>query len=176
MAAARDPGVAISERSDAMAVLSAVDHSAASRAAAEVAAALAAGLRARLVLAHVLEPPAMVVPGSPLPFEAMPDDARAEQAELDLELLARDLGVPDAELLVLQGDPVLRLADAAATVGASLLVVGSRGRGAWRAAVLGSVSGEVARAAPCPVVVVPRLAEDAVRALAVMRAPERAPT
>jgi nucleotide-binding universal stress UspA family protein len=37
----------------------------------------------------------------------------------------------------------------------SLLVVGSRGRGALRAAVLGSVSGTLAASAPLPVLVVP---------------------
>jgi nucleotide-binding universal stress UspA family protein len=39
--------------------------------------------------------------------------------------------------------------------GPALLVVGSRGRGALRAAVLGSVSGELAAGARCPVVIVP---------------------
>jgi nucleotide-binding universal stress UspA family protein len=40
----------------------------------------------------------------------------------------------------------------------SLIVVGSRGRGALRAAVLGSVSGTLAASAPLPVLVVPRTA------------------
>jgi nucleotide-binding universal stress UspA family protein len=40
--------------------------------------------------------------------------------------------------------------------GAALIVVGSRALGPWRAAVLGSVSGEVARRASVPVIIVPR--------------------
>jgi len=37
-----------------------------------------------------------------------------------------------------------------------LLVMGSRGRGPLRAAILGSVSHSVSRQAPCPVVILPR--------------------
>ena len=40
-------------------------------------------------------------------------------------------------------------------VGAELLVVGSRGRGATKRLLLGSVSSDVAHHAPCPVVIVP---------------------
>lgn len=152
-----------------MNVLCAVDHSPASQAAAEVGAALAGGLGVRLLLAHVIEPPALLAPVPPLPLEPMPDDARADRADLDLRDLADAIGLPDAERLVLQGDPAARLVEAAGSTGAALLVVGSRGRGAWRAAVLGSVSSEVARAAPCPVVVVPRGAGEAARAVAALR-------
>jgi nucleotide-binding universal stress UspA family protein len=52
------------------------------------------------------------------------------------------------------GDPAVVLAEVAADSGAELIVVGSRGRGAWRSAVLGSVSSDVARLAPCPVMIV----------------------
>lgn len=43
----------------------------------------------------------------------------------------------------------------AASAGASLLVVGSHGKGALRRAFLGSVSHEVVNSAPCPVAVLP---------------------
>ena len=61
------------------------------------------------------------------------------------------------ELTIEPGPPaeVLR----AAMDGALLGVVGSRGRGPLRAALLGSVSSELAEEAPCPVVVVPPGAE-----------------
>ncbi len=54
-----------------------------------------------------------------------------------------------------EGDPAARLL-ARAEEGVDVLVVGSRRRGPWRRVVLGSVSGELARRAPCPVLIVPR--------------------
>jgi len=56
------------------------------------------------------------------------------------------------------GDPAVVLAEVAADCDAEMIVVGSRGRGAWRSAVLGSVSSELARLAACPVVIVPERA------------------
>ncbi|MEU6877453.1 universal stress protein [Streptomyces sp. NPDC046712] len=53
---------------------------------------------------------------------------------------------------VVGGNPAQALVDQAE--GASLLVVGDRGRAGFKAAVLGSVSTRVAQHAPCPVVVV----------------------
>jgi nucleotide-binding universal stress UspA family protein len=66
---------------------------------------------------------------------------------------------PDVEVdrRVVLGQPVQTLVDAAD--GAQLLVVGSRGRGAVRSALLGSVSHGVAHLATCPVAVV-HTAED----------------
>ncbi|MGJ7440471.1 universal stress protein [Aquipuribacter sp. MA13-6] len=61
---------------------------------------------------------------------------------------------PDVRLepTVVQGSPVDALLEHA--TGARLLVVGSRGRGALRSAVMGSVSRDVLHRAPCPVTVV----------------------
>jgi anti-anti-sigma factor len=55
------------------------------------------------------------------------------------------------------GDPAAELIKASA--GLDLLVLGSRGRGRLKAALLGSVSGAVTNSARCPVVVVPRDSE-----------------
>jgi nucleotide-binding universal stress UspA family protein len=60
----------------------------------------------------------------------------------------------DSELDILFNDPVEGLLAAARHV--DLLVMGSRGRGPVRAAILGSVSHSVSRQAPCPVVILPR--------------------
>lgn len=54
--------------------------------------------------------------------------------------------------LVVQGHPADALLDAAK--GADLLVVGSRGRGGFASALLGSVSQHCTFHAPCPVVVI----------------------
>ena len=60
---------------------------------------------------------------------------------------------PAPERLAVQGPAAASILDVAK--GADLLVVGSRGRGGFTGLLLGSVSTQVARHAPCPVVIVP---------------------
>lgn len=57
------------------------------------------------------------------------------------------------ELVVIDGEPGPALCRFAAEVGASALIVGSRGRGGLKRALLGSVSDYVVRNAPCSVIV-----------------------
>ena len=57
------------------------------------------------------------------------------------------------ETFVVEGEPGAALCRFAADVGATAVVVGSRGRGWIRRALLGSVSDYVVRNAPCSVVV-----------------------
>jgi nucleotide-binding universal stress UspA family protein len=65
------------------------------------------------------------------------------------EVLGDDHGVT---VSLVQNDAADALIQAAA--GADLVVVGNRGRGALKEALLGSTSGRVADHAPCPVVIV----------------------
>ena len=58
----------------------------------------------------------------------------------------------DVTVSLVQGDATEALLEAA--VGADLLVVGNRGRGAFAEAFLGSTSGRISDHAPCPVVIV----------------------
>ena len=60
----------------------------------------------------------------------------------------------DSDVDILFNDPVEGLVAAARHV--DLLVMGSRGHGPLRAAILGSVSHSVARRATCPVLILPR--------------------
>jgi nucleotide-binding universal stress UspA family protein len=60
-----------------------------------------------------------------------------------------------ALLVIDRGDPVKKLLEEA-EVGVDLLVLGSRGFGPVMRLLIGSVSSRVIRAAPCPVLVVPR--------------------
>ncbi|MGH3837893.1 MAG: universal stress protein, partial [Pseudonocardiaceae bacterium] len=83
-------------------------------------------------------------------------DAQKEAAERLLEQVAADAGLTDAEHRVALGLPSERLADLADEEDAELIVVGSRGRGAFKAAFLGSVSNSLVGVARCPVVIVPR--------------------
>jgi nucleotide-binding universal stress UspA family protein len=89
--------------------------------------------------------------------DAQHREARTD-AEAALEATAtalRDRGVlpDDAESLVAEGEAGPALCTFAGTVGASVIVVGSRGRGGIKRALLGSVSDFVVRNAPCPVLV-----------------------
>jgi nucleotide-binding universal stress UspA family protein len=62
----------------------------------------------------------------------------------------------ELESVVMEGRPASALADAAEEWGADLVVVGSRGLGALRTMLLGSVSAEVVDNVRCPVLVVRR--------------------
>jgi len=107
-----------------------------------VARSLSERLGLRLVTVHVTEPGA---------------DPVAEAAARRLAEQAADAYVTQpADALVEYGDPVERLTAAAAEADAELLVVGSRGSGSLKTALLGSVSTGVTATAPCPVVVVSR--------------------
>jgi len=139
-----------------------VDGSADSQAALGVAARLAERLEARLVLAHVAEVPvapyAAVGMGAgriaPQPKTlATRDDQEKAGARL-LEQIATEHGLGDAERRVVVGFPAERLADLADDEDAELIVVGSRGRGRFKAAFLGSVSNSLVGVARCPVLIV----------------------
>ena len=94
---------------------------------------------------------------TPDELEAHNRDIEAQgQAALDAtaESLRRASALPDCiERMVIEGDPGPALCRLAADVGASALIVGSRGRGGLRRALLGSVSDHVVRNAPCTVIV-----------------------
>jgi len=63
------------------------------------------------------------------------------------------LGLDDAEVRVLGGEPASAVCELATEVGARAIVIGTRGRGGLSRALLGSVSDYVVRNAPCTVVV-----------------------
>jgi nucleotide-binding universal stress UspA family protein len=75
------------------------------------------------------------------------------------EALGAAAGQVDLEVDVRTGDAADGILAASSDVG--LLVIGSRGRGARRAALLGSVSRKVTGQAACPVLVLPREAMEA---------------
>lgn len=136
---------------------------------AQWAADLAAALQAPLLLCHVMEPlpaPALYAPGavgmvppapSGPPSHDLAEERRRQQAMNALELLSAELGADLMQLRVVPGGGSVSAAlrDLVDACRAQLLVVGSRGHGAVRAALLGSTSHDLAAHAPCPVVVVP---------------------
>lgn len=133
----------------------AYDGSPASRAALAWSASMAkrSGSRVRILTVH--EPLASAVPafhGIPMVAE---NSATREHLARRLRAAADDLrraGVRvDASLLTGRAAAVLRESSSEL----DLIVIGSRGRGPTRAALLGSVSRALVRHAACPVVVVP---------------------
>jgi nucleotide-binding universal stress UspA family protein len=91
---------------------------------------------------------------APTPLIAEVDleaDARIAQKQVLEDVIATD-GPVTVQTQIVQGPPALMLLRAAAD--ADLLVVGSRGHGAFAGMLLGSVSEHCVHHAPCPVVVV----------------------
>jgi nucleotide-binding universal stress UspA family protein len=154
------------------AIVCGVDGSADSRAALAVAELYARRLGAKLVLAHVVEfVPAPYGVTGPLgagvrglgggPSLTETQEEREKAGEELLERMATDAGNDHTERRVVIGHPGEGLADLADDEEAELIVVGSRGRGAFKSAFLGSVSSSLVGVARCPVLIVPPGASEA---------------
>jgi len=89
---------------------------------------------------------------SPEEFDLREFEA-VEEAQRVLAEASEALGLADAESQLLRGDPGPAVCAFAASCAAQAIVVGSRGRGGLKRAVLGSVSDHIVRHAPCTVVV-----------------------
>ncbi len=92
---------------------------------------------------------------------ASPEDIATEQAaahQVATDALDRTAAALSTTAVVERrveiGEPGSMLCRLAEDLGADMVVVGSRGRGAIRRALMGSVSTHVVNNAPCPVVVV----------------------
>lgn len=126
-------------------IICGLDDSEAAKGAVRVARRLSSTLGLRLVFVRVVEP------GSPDGVIS----AIAERLQRLSSLCTTDVDT-GAAWLVDVGHPVDRIVAAAVDEDARLVVVGSTGP---RSSLLGSVSAEVSRRPPCPVLVVPPGAE-----------------
>ena len=81
------------------------------------------------------------------------DQEAAQEGWGHAERAAKQLGLRDPEIHVLRGSPGEALCSFAREAHARSIVMGSRGRGGIKRALLGSVSDHVVRNAPCPVVI-----------------------
>ncbi len=132
----------------------AVDFSKASHAALEKAAELAARLGAELFVIHASEERAATGPA--VVFAPPPTPTHAERHGPELEawvLEARRLGAAVRSAMI-RGRPAAVIARFAAEERLDLLVVASHGHGGLRQILIGSVTEELVRAAPCPVLVI----------------------
>ncbi len=113
------------------------------------------GLQASFVLATVQEPTyayeMMLAPGA----EALDrvSGAVGARALKDAEALFEAAGVP-FEREIGSGDPVQTLIEITGRYGCEAIVMGARGRGLMRSALLGSVSQALLHASPVPVTIV----------------------
>ena len=81
------------------------------------------------------------------------EDAVAAEGRRIVGEAAAALGFTDAQTRVASGSPGPTLCRLASELSARAIVIGSRGHGGLKRALLGSVSDHVVRNAPCPVVV-----------------------
>lgn len=146
-----------------MKVLIGTDGSDEAIAAANDALALLATPDAVLLLV-VVEPPVLATAGMESGFAgglATPDAIdtawaavnKDAEAALDRTLGALSIDAP-IEQVIAQGDPGSVICQLADEQDVDVVVVGSRGQGAIRRALLGSVSTHVVHHAPCPVMVI----------------------
>jgi nucleotide-binding universal stress UspA family protein len=135
-------------------ILCAFDFSETARVALEQALWFARQHGARLVLAHIVEPiplgpyPVLVAPGNDL---AIRDIATRRIEDLAASLASDEL---ELDLRVELGHPGVQLIEIAVSIGADLVVLGTRGLTGLEHLVMGSTAEYVVRRCGCPVLTV----------------------
>ncbi len=137
-------------------ILAPTDFSPASKKALKYALRFARDYGSELTVLHVIEPAA-----SPT-FEespAAPAFSKAEMADAGESLRTlvksfRGAGVPGVRSTIRTGVAAHEIVEAAKELDADLIVIATRGYAGWEHLVIGSTAARVARAAPCPVLVV----------------------
>lgn len=139
-------------------ILHPTDFSRASGAAFLKAVALAKESRAQLLLVHVMLPPTPFIGDgyvSPKTYEELEAAARrSAQRELAKVAARAQKAKARVKAVLLEGVPYDRIARAARSKGADLIVMGTHGRSGLSKFFLGSVAERVIALAPCPVLTV----------------------
>jgi nucleotide-binding universal stress UspA family protein len=148
-------------RSGTFNILVGVDFSDSSAGAMYHGLALAERMGATLHLVHIA--PANMTAPTDLGLNVPSEFADAQEARERLERLRGMIGGKvDVELHLRMGEPVSGLISAIRELRPDMVVVGSHGRGAVMRMLLGSVSTELTRRSPVPVLVVPAPGREAV--------------
>ncbi|MFI5338925.1 MAG: universal stress protein [Candidatus Methylomirabilales bacterium] len=140
-------------------ILAPTDFSEDSNHAIRYAAGLARQFGAKLVLLHVVSDDEMEsiskahVP--PHPVDKVYEDLTQEIHEQYVQRVAPEVwkGL-EIDILVLPGDPILEIVQAAQRRGVDLIVMATHGRTGLSHALIGSVTEKVVRKAPCPVLAI----------------------
>src|SRR5262249_10169380 len=143
-------------------ILVPTDFSDSARDALRYAAGLSAKFESEIVLMHVLQDLALVLPDAmpPTPV-ALPDmEGLAQAVRLELGEMVKseklDRRVSKTEVRV--GSPVNEIEEFAKEIRADLIVMGTHGRTGLSHLFLGSVAERIVRHAPCPVLTVRHIA------------------
>ncbi|MGA2018020.1 MAG: universal stress protein [Opitutaceae bacterium] len=141
-------------------ILVPIDFSGATQTVVDSAAGLARSSRARIVIVHVVQPPAVVADyGPPIGGFLMPvdgpagPDAARQLARWRRYLEASNIHTETAQLT--GASPAKLIAAEAAARAASYIVMGSHGHTALYDLIVGGTASGVLRGAPCPVIIVP---------------------
>ena len=134
-------------------ILVPTDFSYAADRALSYAACLARRVRARLALLHVVAP--VVIPDAFLPSIRTDLPQLAELSRERLSRLARRMHLRPRHEAVRTGPAAEEILRFAGEIDAQLIVIGSRGHGAFERLLLGTTAERVVRLAACPVLVVP---------------------
>jgi nucleotide-binding universal stress UspA family protein len=150
-------------------ILLATDGSGEAEVATRTAVDLALMSASELHVVHVLDAapsPALLYPevtdpeGVEVPDQALEQDLERRSEQLGREILdaeaerVHSAGGTVAQTHLAMGDAPREIVHLAEDLGAGLVVMGSRGRGGIRRALMGSVSDSVVRHAHCPVLIV----------------------
>lgn len=146
-------------RSEYCSVLAATDFASTSRNAALSAPAMGLAKSSRITLFHAYQPlVATMMSSAGVDPKQIDTEASAEERRVwnELEIFRLEAGVDrDCMALVSKGNPAEALLDAAASLSADLITLGSRRRGAISRLLAGSTVAEVLRKARCDVLIVP---------------------
>jgi nucleotide-binding universal stress UspA family protein len=139
-------------------ILAPTDFSDAGARAVRYAAELADKFGAELILLHVIQDLALVLPDAvmptPLPTADLDHLTQSARTALQNQIAALNLGRLNPRAEVRYGSPAGEIVAAAKDLGADLICVSTHGRTGLAHLLLGSVAEKIVRHAPCPVLVV----------------------